>query len=91
MKEMKEANIEQAIKQGVKAVSCYWIMACDEQKQRLPEVEFPPGFDPKRALNISGTKWMMGILILMYSSRNRNVECISIFQRDLINNQFFRP
>ena len=55
VKEMKEANIEQAIKQGVKAVSCYWIMACDEQKQRLPEVEFSPGYDPKRALNISGT------------------------------------
>ena len=51
---MKEANIEQAIKQGVKAVSSHWIMACDEQKQRLPEVEFPPGYDPKRALDISG-------------------------------------
>ena len=56
MKEMKESNIEQAIKQGVKAVSYHWIMACDEQKRRLPEVEFPPGFDPKRALNISGRR-----------------------------------
>ena len=54
LKEVREPNIEEAVKRGVKTVSCYWVTACDEAKKRLSEADFRPGFDPKRSLNISG-------------------------------------
>eukprot|EP00116_Pleurobrachia_bachei_P001772 sb/3462034/ len=49
----KDNYMETALKEGKKVVSCYWLVACNEQGQRLPESEFPPGYDPKRTLNLS--------------------------------------
>ncbi|XP_030062412.1 DNA topoisomerase 2-binding protein 1 isoform X2 [Microcaecilia unicolor] len=41
---------------GIHIVSEHWLLACAEEKRRLPESQYPPTYNPKMSLDISSVQ-----------------------------------